>query len=421
MGDWVFSRYYQLLGHNPLQDCNFSGSAIYASPGLYPDSDPSCSSVLSPLTLPSTSSGVPSPRDSDVPSLSTSQSSSWGAAASTSTSALGWRPTEEVAIGFRVNNVNFGNLSSDQVDGLKWDYTLMLHTMAAVPLEAIRDSQHKTGTIDLSSGSILAQGWIGLAPEVTADQLLQRLQSSDFSTEILGLTASRIGTSPGVITSALSLDQISMQVMTPSTSAPHRMDVVHDVLLPYWLWGLILGLVPAIGCGIYVCLSHRRRSGRKGVEMDSDSEDEEGGNEEAGILLHPDPKALQTERAGAPAHRALARPQLLQLQALPPQLLHPSDGSYHLLPQSTVPLVALEPPTAPAEPVYLNPRLLAPHQLAALEQQLAAQGLELDEDFLLEQELLERQQAMAIALHAQPQMPQGVQMATDYYHNFPAG
>ncbi|CAE7380669.1 TDP1 [Symbiodinium natans] len=33
-GDWLFSRWYRLAGEDPLQDCNFGGAALFASPAL---------------------------------------------------------------------------------------------------------------------------------------------------------------------------------------------------------------------------------------------------------------------------------------------------------------------------------------------------------------------------------------------------
>ncbi|CAJ1459377.1 unnamed protein product, partial [Effrenium voratum] len=43
-GDWLFSRWYQQVGRDPLMDCNFGGAAIFASPALRGDTP--CSARL---------------------------------------------------------------------------------------------------------------------------------------------------------------------------------------------------------------------------------------------------------------------------------------------------------------------------------------------------------------------------------------
>mmetsp|Transcript_43697 Transcript_43697/g.101974 ORF Transcript_43697/g.101974 Transcript_43697/m.101974 type:complete len:595 (-) Transcript_43697:47-1831(-) len=46
-GDWLFSRWYQLVGNDPLQDCSFGGAAIFASPALLDAAALSCSEAES--------------------------------------------------------------------------------------------------------------------------------------------------------------------------------------------------------------------------------------------------------------------------------------------------------------------------------------------------------------------------------------
>jgi len=42
-GDWLFSRWYNLVGEDPLQDCNFGGAALYANPALLSSRAAHCS------------------------------------------------------------------------------------------------------------------------------------------------------------------------------------------------------------------------------------------------------------------------------------------------------------------------------------------------------------------------------------------